>query len=78
LDSLYVVLELLYSIYHYLILKPKIITEKREREREKETGDVNDIYMAFSDLSRPEMKPGDLSGGPRKSRQEERDSAEQE
>ena len=33
--------------------------EEGERER-----DVKDIYMAFSDLAWPEMKPGDLSGRP--------------
>jgi hypothetical protein len=53
--------------YHFTLFKsPRSPQKEREQEREKETGDVKDIYMAFSDLSRPEMKPGDLSEGPRK------------
>jgi len=52
--------------YHFTSFKSlRSLQEERERERERNRN-IKDIYVAFSDLSRPEIKPGDLSGGPRK------------
>ena len=48
-------------------LNPQDHRRKSEQKREKEIRGVKDICVAFSDLGRPEMKPGDLSGGPKES-----------
>jgi len=49
-----------------LSLNPQNHHRKRERKREKVIRGIKDICVAFSDLGRPDIKPGDLSGRRRK------------
>jgi len=53
--------------YHFTLFKsPRSPQKEREQKREKETGDIKDIYMTFSNLNKLEMKPDNLSEEPRK------------